>query len=141
MDPVSVLLVDDNPTFLAILKRFLEQQHSHEVVILGMAGGGAEALIQAEKLRPNVVLMDLAMPGLSGLEAIPRLRAAMPGIGIIALTLLDPNGYRPPALAAGADVFVSKSTLSTDLLLTIRRVARSTRSRKEPLSRPREVST
>ena len=128
MDPVSVLLVDDNPTFLAILKRFLEEQHHNEVAILGTAGGGEEAMTQAEKLRPSVVVIDLAMPGLSGLEAIPLLRVALPGLGIIALTLLEPNGYREAALAAGADEFVSKSTLSTDLLSAIRRVMQADRS-------------
>ncbi len=125
MDPVSLLLVDDSLTFLEILKRYLEQHYRHEVIVLGTAGGGEEALVLAQRLRPNIVLIDLAMPGVSGLEAIPRLRAALPDTGIIALTFLEPNGYRPAALTAGADEFVTKANLGTDLLPVIRRVMRN----------------
>jgi DNA-binding NarL/FixJ family response regulator len=135
MDLISVLLVDDNPTFLAILRRFLEEQYLNEVVILGTAGGGEEALTQALRLRPEIVLIDLAMPGVSGLEAIPRLRTALPNLGIIALTLLEPNGYRSAALAAGADEFVPKATLSTHLLPTIRRVMQAGRAGQMPATR------
>jgi DNA-binding NarL/FixJ family response regulator len=122
MDPVSVLLVDDNPTFLRIATRFLQEHYRDEVVVVGTAGGGQEALIKARDLRPQVILLDLAMPDLPGLEAIPRLRAALPEMGIIALTVHNSNGYRQAALAAGADEFVSKANLSTDLLPAIRRV-------------------
>jgi DNA-binding NarL/FixJ family response regulator len=122
MDPVSVLLVDDNPTFLRIATRFLQEHYRDEVVVVGTAGGGQEALIKARDLRPQVILLDLAMPDLPGLEAIPRLRAALPEVGIIALTVHNSNGYRQAALAAGADEFVSKANLSTDLLPAIRRV-------------------
>jgi len=65
------------------------------------------------------------MPGLSGLETIPRLRAMLPEVSIIALTLLDAKVYRQAALAAGADDFVPKANLSTDLLPAIRRVAKT----------------
>jgi DNA-binding NarL/FixJ family response regulator len=70
-------------------------------------------------------VIDLAMPSLSGLETIPRLRAVLPEVGIIALTVLDTNGYREAALAAGANDFVAKASLDTDLLLAIRRVAQA----------------
>lgn len=125
MDPVSLLLVDDSPTFLAILRRFLEEQYLNEVVILGTASGSEEALAQAQRLRPEIVLIDLAMPGVSGLDAIPRLRTALPETGIIALTLLEANGYRPAALGTGANAFVSKSSVSTELLPAIRGSCRS----------------
>ena len=120
MSPIPVLLVDDNPTFLHIAVRFL-QEHD-DVFIVGIARGGREALAQARELRPRVVLLDLVMPDLPGLEVIPLLRAALPEVGIIALTLLDANGYRQAALTAGADVFVPKAAMGTDLLLAIRRV-------------------
>jgi DNA-binding NarL/FixJ family response regulator len=121
MSPVSVLLVDDSPLFLDITTRFLQEECQGEVVVVGVAGGGEEALAKAQPLHPQVVLVDLNMPGMSGLEAIPRLRQALPDAGIIALTLLDAEVYRQAALAAGADGFVSKSTLYTDLLPAIRR--------------------
>jgi DNA-binding NarL/FixJ family response regulator len=127
MKPISVLLVDDNPVFLRIAARFL-QQHD-DVVVVGVAGGGEEALALAQDLQPELVLMDLAMAGLSGLETIPRLRAVRPEVGIIALTVLDTNSYRQAALAAGANDFVPKASLDTDLLPAIRRVAQADPSR------------
>src|SRR3990172_3418617 len=128
MNPISVLIADDNPTFLRIVTRFLEEQSRKTVSVVATARGGEEALAQAEALRPQVVLIDLNMPGLSGLEAIPRLRRALPDAGIIAVTLLDTDAYRKAALAAGADDFVPKMTLNAELLPAIRRVALATRT-------------
>jgi DNA-binding NarL/FixJ family response regulator len=124
MKSISVLLVDDNPSFLRIATRFL-QEHD-DVAVVGAAGGGEEALALAQDLHPDVVLIDLAMPGLNGLETIPRLRAMLPAVGIIALTMLDTNSYWQAALAAGANDFVPKASLDTDLLPAIRRVAQPT---------------
>lgn len=121
MKPISVMLVDDNATFLRIVTRFLEGYE--EVSVVGSAESGEEAIAQAHRLRPDIVLIDLAMPKVSGMEAILRLRAAWPKLGIIALTLLDTNGYRQAALTAGADEFVAKDSLDVDLLPTIQRVA------------------
>jgi DNA-binding NarL/FixJ family response regulator len=134
MKPISVLLVDDNPRFLRIATRFL-QEHD-DVVVVGAAGGGEEALTLAQDLQPDIVLIDLAMPGLSGLETIPRLRAVLPEVGIIALTVLDTNSYRQAALAAGADDFVPKASLSTELLPAIRRVAQADPSRQRAADGP-----
>jgi len=120
---ISVLLVDDNPTFLRIAARFLQSQEG--VVVVGTASGGKESLVKAKELQPQVILLDLAMPDLPGLEAIPRLRDMLPEAGIIALTLLDTKGYRQAALAAGADDFIPKVALNTDLLPAIRRVAQT----------------
>ncbi len=80
---------------------------------------------------PDIVLIDLAMPQVSGMEAILRLRAAWPKIGIIALTLLDTNGYRQAALTAGADGFVAKDNLNTKLLPAIRQVMKTKRAKSK----------
>jgi DNA-binding NarL/FixJ family response regulator len=128
MKPISVLLVDDNPSFLRIATRFLEQHD--DVVVVGAAGGGEEALALAQDLEPDIVLVDLAMPGLSGLETIPHLRAMLPEVGIIALTMLDTNSYRQAALEADANDFVPKASLDTDLLPAIRRVAQADPSKE-----------
>ena len=112
--PVSVLLVDDSPVFLRVAARFLRKEP--RLVLIGVAGSGREALAQAAKLRPQVVLLDLAMPDLSGLEVIPLLRASLPKAQIIALTFWEGSEYRLAALAAGADGFVSKLAMSSDLL-------------------------
>ena len=92
MKPISVLLIDDNPTFLRIVQRFL--QGADEFNVVGAVEGGEEALALIHRLRPDVVLTDLAMPRVSGMEAILRMRAACPKMGIIALTLLDTTSYR-----------------------------------------------
>jgi DNA-binding NarL/FixJ family response regulator len=119
-----LLLVDDNPTFLRILKSYLDENYLEEVLVVGTASDGNEALAKATELRPDVILLDLAMPGLTGLNAIPHLRRLMPEVGIIVLTVLSANGYREAAIAAGADEFVPKANLNTDLLPAIRRVKR-----------------
>jgi DNA-binding NarL/FixJ family response regulator len=129
MKPISVLLVDDNPTFLSIVSRFLEQHE--EIDVLAAVDEAETALAQAHRLRPDIVLIDLAMPKVSGMEAILRLRAAWPRLGIIALTLLDTNGYRQAALTAGADEFVAKDNLNAELLPAIRKVIEAKRSKKK----------
>lgn len=126
MAPISVLLVDDNPTFLRILGDFLGEEE--DILVVGMARSGEEALVKANELRPQVILLDLAMPGLNGFNTTPRLRSMMPDVGIIALTVLDANGYREAALTAGADDFVAKANLNTHLVPAIRRVVESGRS-------------
>jgi DNA-binding NarL/FixJ family response regulator len=117
---IHVLLVDDHEAFLRVLTEFL--QRHHELAVVGVACGGKEALAQAQNLEPEVILVDLNMPGMKGIETIRRLRAMLPQAGIIALTLLDPKLCRKAALAAGADDFVAKHNLATDLLPAIRRV-------------------
>jgi two-component system, NarL family, response regulator len=115
----SVLLVDDNPTFLRILTRFLAGQREEDVRVVGAVVGGREAVAQAERLQPDVILLDLEMPDVPGLDLLPRLRATVPDARLIALTLLDPASVQAAALAAGADAFVSKTSLEYDLLPAI----------------------
>ncbi len=132
MKPIPVLLVDDNSTFVEILRGFIQEHYRDEVTVVGTANEAEQGLAYARALRPEAVLLDLAMPNLPGLKAIPRLRRILPEAGIIALTLLDPANYRQAALEAGADEFVCKATLTTDLLPAIRRVARGGASRHTP---------
>jgi len=122
MSTISVLLIDNNPGFLRILTSFLERYGRGQVVVAGTALGGKDGIAKAYRLRPHVVLVDLAMSDLHGLETIPRLRSMLPATGIIALTLMDAASYRDAALAAGADEFVSKVGLDTDLLPAIFRL-------------------
>ena len=129
--PMSILLVDDNPGFLRILTNFLEKSSQGEIVIVGTALGGREGLTKAEALRPRVVVIDLAMPDLHGLAAIPQLRTILPDAGIIALSLLDSSSYREEALAMGANEFVSKARLDADLIPAIQRLGDCARSCQE----------
>ena len=120
---LSVLLVDDNPFFLRILNDFLSDQGEGGVKVLGTVVGGREALAQAERLRPEVIVVDLKMPDCPGLQLLPKLRTALPGTILIALSLLDPDEYREETLAAGADAFVSKVSLERDLIPAIQELA------------------
>ncbi len=123
MNPISVLLVDDNLTFLRIVMRFLDAHD--DVVVIGMVRNGDEVLGRVRDLKPDVILIDIAMPDLpGGLEFISRLRAALPGVGIIALTLMGTDGYRRAALEAGVDDFVPKVAVGADLLPAIRRIGK-----------------
>lgn len=121
---IRVLVVDDNKAFLRVATDFL-QRHD-ELTVVGAICGGEEALAQAQDLGPQVILIGLDRPGL---ETISCLRNMLPGVGIIALTLLEGNAYRQAAMAAGADDLVRKTELTTELLPAIRRVAQANRPR------------
>lgn len=125
MGPISVLLVDDSPVFLSFATRFLHAYFYNEVRVIGEAHGGKEALTQAHELKPQVVLLDLVMSDLPGLEVIPCLRAMLPEVGIIVLTVMDNEFYRSAALDAGADDFIPKAAMNTELLPAIRRVVQA----------------
>ncbi len=131
LPPISVVLVDDNLTFLRIVMRFLHERGQGEVCVLGATSSGAAGLVLAEVLRPQVVLIDLALPDIHGLEVIPRLRASLPEASLIVVTMLDADVYRPPVLAAGADALVSKDAVGAELLPAIQCVARRRAARDE----------
>jgi DNA-binding NarL/FixJ family response regulator len=116
-----VLLVDDEPTFLQIATLFLETHHRSEIDVVGTARSGEECLARAQLLVPEVILIDLSMPGLSGLRTIPLLRIMFPEMRIIALTLNDDETSRRAVLAAGGEDLISKATMNTDLVPAIRR--------------------
>jgi DNA-binding NarL/FixJ family response regulator len=120
---IRVLVVDDNEAFLRVATDFLQRQH--ELTVVGAICEGEQALAQVQDLQPRVIVIGLDTPGL---EILPRLRNILPGVGIIALTLLEGNAYRRAALAAGADDLVPKAELTTELLLAIRRVTQADRS-------------
>ena len=111
---MRVLLVDDNPLFTAAAARFLTVVGSIEVV--GQARSGREALEQVADLHPDVVLMDLAMPEMDGLEATRRIKQEPSPPQVIILTLHDNAEYRQSARLAGADAFLNKGDVGTGLL-------------------------
>ena len=132
MNPVRALLVDDNPTFLRIATRYLQETCRDQLTVVGTASDGEEALAQAQHLQPQLVLLDLMMPPPNGLDMIPRLRASLPHVCIVVLTLLDTSGYRRAALAAGADAFVAKAAMSTDLVPTVQQALQARRGAAQP---------
>jgi DNA-binding NarL/FixJ family response regulator len=115
-DPVRVLVVDDQPPFRETVRMVVELTDGFEVV--GEAASGEEAVEVVDRLEPDLVLMDLAMPGIDGIEAARRIRAAHAPVRVIVmLSTYDPAEHRVRAAAAGADAFLSKSDFDPDLLL------------------------
>ena len=122
-----VLLVAGNSDFSQITAEFVRQ---HEDLILAGETEGCVGIVrQAVDLQPQVIVIDLDGPGRTCLEAIARLRTALPEVGTIAMALSDGSAYRQAALAAGADELVTKAELIAVLPLAIRRVARAKRPR------------
>ncbi len=115
-----VFIVDDNRDFLRAAVEFLRRRQ--ELLLVGATDGGEQALSQVSILKPQVILIDLEMPGLTDSETIPSLREMLPGVGIVALTLLDYRSCRRAAMDAGAHAVVSKASLVTDLIPAIRRL-------------------
>ena len=116
----SVLLVDDQPLQRTGLRMILEAESDLEVV--GEAGDGESAVRQTEALRPDVVLMDVRMPGTDGIEATARIVAARPDVRVLILTMFDLDEYAHPALRAGASGFLLKDTRPEELVAGIRAV-------------------
>jgi two-component system, NarL family, nitrate/nitrite response regulator NarL len=116
MPPPTVVLIEDNPIFLGLLTAFFERALPNRLSIAGSARQGEAGLELATRLRPAAVVVDLKLPGLSGLDVISRLRRLDPGVAIVALTSADPGGFRDPVLIAGADAFVTKDQMTTDLI-------------------------
>ncbi len=120
MKKSQVLLVDDNPEFLAMSREFLD---SHEgLAVIGTAGSAGEALNLVESLRPTLIITDLVMPGSNGLELMRQVKQRWPGLPVIILTMHDTPHHRSAAIAAGADGFVTKASMDSDLLPIIRQL-------------------
>jgi DNA-binding NarL/FixJ family response regulator len=118
---IRVLLVDDQQLVRAGLRMLCDAQPDIEVV--GEAGNGAEAVRLVERLVPDVVVMDLRMPGVDGITATGRITAARPGVRVVALTTFGDDDHLYPALTAGACGFLLKDAPPAELLDGIRRAA------------------
>jgi PAS domain S-box-containing protein len=101
-----ILLVDDNPDIRDLLRAQLEPLGRYDIV--GEAGDGQAAIDAAAELRPDVVLLDLAMPRMDGLQALPQILEAVPGVRVIVLSGFDADSMAPKALSAGAARYVEK---------------------------------
>ncbi len=121
---ISIVLVDDQATVRRGLRMRLTIEADVEVV--GEAGSGEAALRLVRSLSPDVVLMDVEMPGMDGIDATAALRAAAPQVAVVVLSLYDDARTRARAREAGAAAFVAKHQAKTTLLATIRRVVSST---------------
>ena len=104
--PIKVFLADDHPVVRQGLRTFLESRPGIEVV--GEAGDGETAVTEVERLRPDVVLMDLVMPGGGGLSAIRRMREQAPDTRVVVLTSFASDDQVIPAVQAGAAGYLLK---------------------------------
>lgn len=116
---IKVLLVDDQALFAMSLKTFLEN-YAEDIEIVGIATNGREALSLAQETRPDVVLMDIYMPVMNGVEATKEFKARMPQTKIIVLSTYDEDEYVQDALANGASGYLLKDISPTELIAAIR---------------------
>jgi two-component system, NarL family, response regulator LiaR len=131
--PIRVLLADDHAIVRSGVRALLATEPDIEVV--GMAGDGAEAVVQAEALRPDVILMDLVMPKLSGIEATQQITARLPGTRILVLTSFAADENVFPAIKAGALGYLLKDSGPEDLVKAIRQVYRGDPSLEPSIAR------
>jgi len=130
MEKIKVLLVDDNEVVREGLKSILEPQADIEVI--GQAVDGLDAVTKAEKLQPDVIVMDAQMPGIDGPEATRRIKKSLPDVKVLFLTVY--GDYVGDALGAGASWYLTKDCRRQDLLEAIRVLAQSTRAKaKKPV--------
>jgi DNA-binding NarL/FixJ family response regulator len=113
MTPIRVFIVDDSPAFIDSAIRTLAAHPDVEVV--GRAGSGREALLEVKLLRPDLVLMDLAMGAMGGLETTRAIKKLPARPRVVIVTLHDLDIYRGVAEAAGADGFVAKAAFSAEV--------------------------
>ncbi|GAB4502376.1 MAG: response regulator transcription factor [Anaerolineales bacterium] len=118
----TILLADDHSVLRSGLKLLLESQP--DLLVVGEASSGLEALDLAGKLQPDLILLDLSMPGLGGLEALPALRKSVPAAKILILTMHDDPQYLRSALKNGASGYVLKKAADSELISAIRAVLR-----------------
>ena len=119
-NPTRILVVDDHPMLREGVIAVIELEA--ELEIAGQASNGAEAVEAFRKLKPDITLMDLQMPGIGGIEAIQSIRADFPEARIIVLTTYAGDVQALRALKAGAAGYLLKSALRKDLIDTIRKV-------------------
>jgi DNA-binding NarL/FixJ family response regulator len=118
---ISVMLVDDDPSFLRITEKLLKTRYSDKIDVVGTAKSGEECLTLAQLLAPEVVLIDLHMPGIGGLGTIPLLHILFPQTHVIALSSDEGDRPRRLVLAAGGQDLISKCSVRTHLFPAIQR--------------------
>ncbi len=117
MPPIRILLVDDHAEFMSALARFLSSDA--QIKVVGQANSGAEALQRVAEVSPDLVVVDLSMPDMNGLEVTRQLKRLPNAPRVIILTIYDLPQYRVAAGSAGADGFVSKAGFGTQLSSSI----------------------
>jgi two-component system, NarL family, response regulator NreC len=122
MEKIRVLIADDHAVLRAGLRILINTQP--DMVVVAEAGDGIEAVKQATQNRPDVAVMDITMPAISGIQAIEQIRQACPRTQILVLTMHDDTAYLRSALAAGASGYVVKKSADSELISAIHAVHR-----------------
>jgi DNA-binding NarL/FixJ family response regulator len=120
-DQIKVVIADDHPLIIAGIRRTIESLH--DVALVGEARTATELLELVQRRRPDVVLMDLRMPGMSGVEVIQRIHRDWPEAKVVVVSACDERPMIDRVLAAGASAYVLKSAHTIDVATVIRQVA------------------
>jgi two-component system response regulator NreC len=118
---LRVLLAEDHAIVRQGIQSLLEEEE--DIVVVGQVGDGSAAVIEAERLRPHIVLMDLSMPGVGGIEATRQIRERLPETRVVVLSMHEGEEYVFRVLEAGASGYVLKRATTTELVLALRAVA------------------
>ena len=122
MNPIRVLIADDHPFYREGVRTILSV--APEIEIIGEAASGEEAVAQAAALQPDVILMDLKMPGVNGIEATRRILRTSPHIGVLVLTMFEADESVFTAMRAGARGYLLKDADQDELIRAIQAVSR-----------------
>ncbi|GHO55880.1 response regulator [Ktedonobacter robiniae] len=117
MDPIRILIADDHPLFRNGMHGLLDSVA--ETTVVGETTTGEEAIAQVETLRPHMILMDIKMPGINGIEATRAILAAHPGIKILMVTMLEDDELVFAAMRAGAHGYVLKGANQAEIMRAI----------------------
>lgn len=120
--PISIIIADDHALVREGTRRLLEAESG--LVVVAEAGDGAAAVAEVERLKPDVAIMDIAMPGLNGIEATRQIKARQPQVAVLALTAHDDDQYILKLLDAGAAGFLLKDARGRELADAVRAVHR-----------------
>jgi DNA-binding NarL/FixJ family response regulator len=119
---ITVLLVDDHALVRRGFRRMLEDES--DIAVVGEAGDGEEATRLARELKPKVILMDCALPGMNGLDATRKILADLPGTAVLMLSMHSESTWVRQAIEAGAKGYILKNAMNLELGPAVRRVAR-----------------
>ncbi len=122
MSKIRVLIVDDQKLFAGAMKIVLEEYRDEEIEVVGIAYDGSDAVAKAEDDRPDVVLMDVRMPGMDGVQATRAIHASYPDMKIVMLTTFDDDAYVHDALAAGAVGYLLKDLQPEALVAAVQSI-------------------